>query len=42
MTTRVATLMHPVTEPGKMAHWIAAPLRGVNGRPLEFEYLRRI
>ncbi len=38
----VANLMLPVLEPGKMANWIAAPLRGINGRPLEFEYLRRI
>lgn len=29
-----------VTEPGKMAHWIAAPKRGIKGRPVEFEYVR--
>jgi len=31
----------PVLEPGKMAHWIAAPPRGINGKPLDFEYIRR-
>lgn len=34
-------LMQPVLERGRMAHWIAAPLRGINDRPLDFEYLRR-
>jgi benzoyl-CoA 2,3-dioxygenase component B len=29
-----------VTEPGKMANWIAPPLRGINHQPLEFEYVR--
>jgi benzoyl-CoA 2,3-dioxygenase component B len=29
-----------VLEPGKMANWIAAPKRGVKGRPIEFEYVR--
>ncbi len=37
----VKSLMLPVLEPGKMAHWIAAPARGINGRPIEFEYVRR-
>ncbi len=36
----VASLMKPVTEPGKMANWIAAPRRGINGQPVEFEYVR--
>jgi benzoyl-CoA 2,3-dioxygenase component B len=30
-----------VTEPGQMAHWIAPPARGINGKPIEFEYVRR-
>ena len=37
----IRTLMQPVLEPGKMANWIAAPARGINGKPLEFEYVRR-
>ncbi len=36
----VASLMHPVTEPGKMANWIAAPRKGINGQPVEFEYVK--
>ena len=38
----VKSLMHPVTEPGKMANWLAAPARGVNGQAIEYEYVRRI
>ena len=37
----VKSLMHPVLEPGKMASWIAAPARGINGQPLDFQYVRR-
>jgi benzoyl-CoA 2,3-dioxygenase component B len=29
-----------VAEPGKFANWIAPPRTGVNGRPLDFEYVR--
>jgi benzoyl-CoA 2,3-dioxygenase component B len=36
----VESLMTPVTEPGKMASWIAAPSAGIHGRPIEFEYVR--
>jgi len=36
----VASIMHPVYEPGKMANWIAEPLRGINGTSLDFEYVR--
>ena len=36
----VGSLMHPVTEPGKFANWIAPPARGINGRPIDFEYVR--
>jgi len=37
----VMSLMHPVLEPGKMAHWIAPPLRGIHGKPIDFEYIRK-
>jgi len=30
-----------VLEPGKMAQWIAPPMRGINTNPIEFEYIRR-
>jgi benzoyl-CoA 2,3-dioxygenase component B len=36
----VRDLMTPVTEPGKIANWIAPPKSGVNRRPFEFEYVR--
>jgi benzoyl-CoA 2,3-epoxidase subunit B len=36
----VGSLMTPVTEPGKMANWIAPPATGINGKPVEFEYVR--
>jgi benzoyl-CoA 2,3-dioxygenase component B len=36
----LATLMKPVVEPGKFAHWIAPPPRGINGKPIDFEYVR--
>ena len=36
----VKSLMQPVTEPGKMAAWIAPPLKGINGLPEQFEYVR--
>jgi benzoyl-CoA 2,3-dioxygenase component B len=31
----------PNYEAGKMAHWIAPPPRGIKGRPVEFEYVKR-
>ncbi|HLU67526.1 MAG TPA: benzoyl-CoA 2,3-epoxidase subunit BoxB [Kofleriaceae bacterium] len=37
----VKSLMQPVHEPGKIAHWVAPPRKGINGRPFEFEYVRR-
>ena len=37
----VQALMHRVTEPGKIAGWIAPPARGINSQPFEFEYVRR-
>jgi benzoyl-CoA 2,3-dioxygenase component B len=36
----VQSLMHVVVERGKFASWIAPPLRGVNGQPVDFEYVR--
>ena len=37
----VTSLMGPaVTRPGKYAHWIAPPARGINGQPADFEYVR--
>jgi benzoyl-CoA 2,3-dioxygenase component B len=36
----VQSLMHPVTEPGKIANWIAPPATGIKGKPFEFEYVR--
>ncbi len=36
----VKSLMQPVTEPGKMASWIAAPNKGINGLAGDFEYVR--
>jgi benzoyl-CoA 2,3-dioxygenase component B len=36
----VASLMKPVTEPGKFAGWIAPPARGINGQPIDLEYVR--
>ncbi|MEK9917331.1 MAG: benzoyl-CoA 2,3-epoxidase subunit BoxB, partial [Betaproteobacteria bacterium] len=36
----VTSLMHRVTEPGKMAGWIAPPDRGINNHPVDYEYVR--
>jgi benzoyl-CoA 2,3-dioxygenase component B len=36
----VRSLMHPVTDPGKIANWIAPPTAGIKGKPFEFEYVR--
>jgi benzoyl-CoA 2,3-dioxygenase component B len=36
----IQSLMRPVTEPGKFATWIAPPARGINGQPVDFEYVR--
>ncbi len=36
----VKSLMKPVIEPGKMAGWIAPPRKGINGNPIEYEYIR--
>jgi benzoyl-CoA 2,3-dioxygenase component B len=36
----VQSLMVPVVERGKFAGWIAPPARGINGNPVDFEYVR--
>ena len=36
----IQSLMKPMTEPGKFASWIAGPARGVNGQPVDFEYVK--
>ena len=36
----VTSLMKAVTEPGKVAAWIAPPAKGINGQPADFEYVR--
>ena len=37
----VTSLMGPaITQPGKFAHWIAPPARGINNQPGDFEYVR--
>ncbi|MEM9452650.1 MAG: benzoyl-CoA 2,3-epoxidase subunit BoxB [Myxococcota bacterium] len=34
------SIMKPVYEPGKFANWIAPPNKGIEGRPVEFEYVK--
>ena len=36
----VISLMNPVYEPGRMAGWIAPPARGVNTKPVDYDYVR--
>ncbi len=36
----VSSLMTPVYEPGRMAGWIAPPSRGINTKPVDFDYVR--
>ena len=36
----VRSLMKPVTEPGKIANWIAPPASGIKGKGFDFEYVR--
>jgi len=35
----VKSLMQKVTQPGKMAGWIAPPERGINNLPVDYEYV---
>ena len=34
------SIMKPCYEPGKFANWIAPPSRGIEGTPIEFEYVK--
>jgi len=36
----IQSLMVGVTEPGKMAGWIAPPSAGIHQRPLDFDYVK--
>ncbi len=36
----IKTLQRPVKEPGKIANWLAKPVRGIRGLPFEHEYVR--
>ena len=36
----VKSLMHACIEPGKFANYIAPPRKGINGQPIEFEYVK--
>jgi benzoyl-CoA 2,3-epoxidase subunit B len=36
----VRALMQPVYAPGKIAGWIAPPARGMDGKPVEYDYVR--
>jgi benzoyl-CoA 2,3-epoxidase subunit B len=38
----VHSLMQSVTEPGKMAAWIAPPDRGINGQAIDYDYVRLV
>jgi benzoyl-CoA 2,3-epoxidase subunit B len=38
--TFIHSLMQRVTEPGKMAGWIAPPDRGINANAVEYEYVK--
>jgi benzoyl-CoA 2,3-dioxygenase component B len=37
----IMSLMYPVLEVGKIANWIAPPVKGIKDKPFEFEYVRR-
>ncbi len=36
----VASVMRLVTEPGRMASWLAPPASGIHAQPVDFEYVR--
>lgn len=36
----ISLMGQPVTQPGRYAHWIAPPARGINNQPVDFEYVR--
>ena len=37
--TYVRSLMHPVYERGRIASWIAPPRTGINGKPVDYDYV---
>jgi benzoyl-CoA 2,3-dioxygenase component B len=37
----VTSLMASVRERGKIAQWLAPPTKGINGKPFDFEYVRK-
>ena len=38
--SHVTSLMRPVTDPGRMAGWMAPPASGIHAKPVDFEYVR--
>ena len=36
----IASIQVQVTEPGKMANWVAPPKTGIKGRPVDYQYVR--
>jgi benzoyl-CoA 2,3-epoxidase subunit B len=38
--THVESLMTGVTEPGRMAGWVAPPATGIHAKPVDYEYVR--
>ncbi len=36
----VTSLMRPVTDPGRMAGWVAPPASGIHAKRVDFEYVR--
>ena len=32
--------MKPVREPGEFADWIAPPARGIDSKPVDYEYVK--
>ncbi|MEE8301033.1 MAG: benzoyl-CoA 2,3-epoxidase subunit BoxB [Candidatus Tectomicrobia bacterium] len=36
----IVSLMQPITTPGEMASWIAAPSRGIHGQAIDYPYVR--
>jgi benzoyl-CoA 2,3-dioxygenase component B len=36
----VKSLMRPVTSPGQIASWLAPPQKGINGLPVDYEYVK--
>jgi benzoyl-CoA 2,3-dioxygenase component B len=36
----VTSVMHPATEPGQMASWVAPPASGIHAKPVDYDYIR--